>query len=296
MSNWSWQGAGGGAMSGATMGTQVMPGWGTVIGGVGGAIMGGLTTEDEPEEVKAEPMLPDWLMDLRKNLPAEFEKLRGLSPLETTGGALLTQLLGQPVGAETGLGGAVSEQLLKTLKGEYDPYTSPYYGSLRRGIEKEGEVGRAQIRRSAQKAGMLQATPRLMKEARLEDLMLGAKGDVLARLFETERGRGLEAVRPAMEMMELGETQPLRRISAAYGYGGLPRSIEEKILAGKMGVAGMGVPYGIETLYGPSSGENMLGAGADVLKAYLAGGGKFGTGAKPKEDVKKPTGGPSVNV
>ena len=284
MSNFKWGEAGKGAVAGGATGSMFGP-IGTGVGVMAGGLLGGFGGEGE--EVTAEPMLPEWLMELRKNLPAEFEKLRGLSGLETTGKALLEKLLGQPVGMETELGGVAGEQLMKTLKGEYDPYTSPYYGSLRRGLEKEADVSRAQIRRSAQKAGMLQATPRLMKEARLEDLLLGAKGDVLSKLFEREREMSLGAVTPAMSMMELGETQPLRRIQAAYGYGGLPRSIEEKILAGKTGVAGMQTPYGIKSLYGPSPGDEMLGMGTDVLSAYLMGGGKIGTGVKPKKTTTK---------
>lgn len=46
---WSWGGAGQGMMSGAATGTQVMPGWGTVIGGVAGGVIGGLTAEEEKE-------------------------------------------------------------------------------------------------------------------------------------------------------------------------------------------------------------------------------------------------------
>lgn len=43
MSQWDQAGEGalGGGMTGATIGTAVMPGWGTLIGGVGGALIGG---------------------------------------------------------------------------------------------------------------------------------------------------------------------------------------------------------------------------------------------------------------
>jgi hypothetical protein len=37
-----WLGAASGALSGAALGTQVMPGWGTAIGAVGGAVLGGV--------------------------------------------------------------------------------------------------------------------------------------------------------------------------------------------------------------------------------------------------------------
>ena len=37
-----WLGAASGALSGAAMGTSVMPGWGTAIGAVGGAVLGGV--------------------------------------------------------------------------------------------------------------------------------------------------------------------------------------------------------------------------------------------------------------
>ncbi len=243
--------------------------------------MGGWFTEGE--KIEAEPLIPDWQMDLRKGLPGEFDKLRGFSPLEKRGESLMMDILGSPGLMDSEIGGATSAQILKTLRGEYDPYTSEYYKSLRRGIEREGDVSRGRISRSAQKAGMLQSTPRLMREARLEDEMVGAKGDILAKLFESERGRAISTLDPAMRFMELGETQPLRRAGAAYTYGGLPRSIEEKILAGKTGVAGMSTPYGVKNLYGPSPMEDIMGMGTDVLSAYLTGGGSLSSGAKPQK-------------
>ena len=49
---WDWGSAGGGAASGALMGSQVMPGWGTAIGGLlgglGGGMMGGGGQPAEP--------------------------------------------------------------------------------------------------------------------------------------------------------------------------------------------------------------------------------------------------------
>jgi hypothetical protein len=40
--SWDWGGATGGAASGAATGSQVLPGWGTAIGAIGGGVLGGL--------------------------------------------------------------------------------------------------------------------------------------------------------------------------------------------------------------------------------------------------------------
>lgn len=40
-----WAGAAGGAMSGAAIGTSIMPGWGTAIGAAGGGLAGGLSSK-----------------------------------------------------------------------------------------------------------------------------------------------------------------------------------------------------------------------------------------------------------
>lgn len=39
---WSWENAGGGALTGAAVGTMVMPGVGTAVGAVGGGLIGGM--------------------------------------------------------------------------------------------------------------------------------------------------------------------------------------------------------------------------------------------------------------
>lgn len=54
MASWDWGEAGGGAASGAAIGTAILPGWGTAIGAAGGGLLGGLGVfgGDDPEQVK----------------------------------------------------------------------------------------------------------------------------------------------------------------------------------------------------------------------------------------------------
>lgn len=228
------------------------------------------------KKVEAEVMEPGWLQKLKKGLPGEFEKL-GVTDIEKLAQTLLTGYMGEAPGLGMGarLGGVGEEALIRTITGGFDPYTSPEYGALRRGIEKEGEVARGGIQRRARKTGMGFATPSLMKEARLEDLMLGAKGDVLAQLMSQERGRQAaaipQALAQALGLAQFGEAQKTGRIGAGFGYGGLERDVLSQTLAGKMGVAGMQTPYGLKTMYGPSPFQETAGMVTDLIAAIQGG-------------------------
>ncbi len=294
MSNWNWKGAGGGAVAGATAGGlagSVVPGIGTATGAglglAGGALFGGFGGEGE--KISAQPLIPEWLMDLRKSLPAEFDKLRGLSSLEESSTDLISGLVSSTPALETDLGKASTQELIDILTGTFDPQTDPEAKSLVAAIEREAGLGKRSLRRQAQKSGILQSTPRLLKEARFEDFALGAKGDVLAKLLGKAQDRRLSAAQASLPFLEFGDVSPIRRAAAGFEAGGLSRRIERMILEGKMGVAGMSTPYGIKDLYGPSGGDELLGIGTDLLSAYLKGG---GSGAKPKKTstAKVPTG------
>ena len=221
-------------------------------------------------------MEEEWKSKLKESLPGEYEKL-AVTDIEKLAQSLLTGYMEEEPGLGLGgkLGAAGEEAMLKTLTGGFDPYTSPEYEALRRSIEKEGEVARGGIQRRARKTGMGFSTPELMKEARLEDLMLGAKGDVLAQLMSQERGRQAtaipQALAAALGLGQFGEQQQLGKLAAGFGYGGLERDILSQILAGKTTMAGMQTPYGLKTMYGPSPFQEYGGMAIDLIAALKGG-------------------------
>lgn len=112
---WSWAGMGGGAMSGASMGSSFGP-WGTVIGGVGGAILGGFAGGGEEKEDEDDP-----LADIRAQLRALSSEVPGLVAREK---ALIgerfgearekgIQDIGESVRGERGFGSSSIEERLK---------------------------------------------------------------------------------------------------------------------------------------------------------------------------------------
>jgi len=75
----------GGAVSGAALGTKILPGWGTAIGAVGGGIFGGLSGGDE-EEYRPLFNLPDFKRDPLFDLTQE--NLYNISTAGLFGGAV----------------------------------------------------------------------------------------------------------------------------------------------------------------------------------------------------------------
>lgn len=132
---------------------------------------------------------------------------------------LLQQYINQPQSQLVGLGAGEIE---KTLTGDYDPYTSPYYQSLRRGLDIEKERGMTSLRQTAQQSGMYESLGRLINEARLTGQDVGAAGDILAGLQYQERQNRLEVLPEAMQYGQYQENAPIRKLSAIGSYANIP--------------------------------------------------------------------------
>ena len=115
------------------------------------------------------------------------------------------------------------KQIMDTLTGAYDPTTSEYYKSTRRGIEKERQESQKNIRQAAQAAGQFRSTGRLGEEQKLEEETFATIADVMGRLTEAERQRKLDVVPQAMAAGQEEEAFPLRTLAALQEFSLFPR-------------------------------------------------------------------------
>lgn len=118
-------------------------------------------------------------------------------------------LLGNPPGADlsgleeaavlstAGLAPTLFEQVALGAGGGYLPVAgrgNPYVDALLAGIESQGDVARRQLAGAAQRAGALESTDYLNAAVGLESQLAQKRGEVLANLFEAERGRQMQAL------------------------------------------------------------------------------------------------------
>ncbi|MGE4358053.1 MAG: hypothetical protein AB7E08_05855 [Candidatus Omnitrophota bacterium] len=125
---------------------------------------------------------------------------------------------------------ASESELLKTLTGEYDPYTSLYYQAMREGALREEKEALNRLRRGAQLGGMLYSTPRLSAEANLLAQTQTGLAKLLSGMAETERARRLSTVPQAMAVGEQIANIPLESMQAIATISPLLKAIEEEPL------------------------------------------------------------------
>lgn len=127
--------------------------------------------------------------------------------------------------------GIAQTQLEKTIGGEIDPFSSPYYGGIKSQLLREEQEGLNRLRRGAQLGGMLYSSPRQEAEAELIGQTTGKLMEVLGRLSEAERQRQLSAIPLAMEVARAIEQQPLETARAITVISPILKAIEEEPLA-----------------------------------------------------------------
>ncbi len=122
---------------------------------------------------------------------------------------------------------SAQDQLRKTIEGEYDPRTSPYYASYRdEAMRNFGDLQTA-IKQSAQMGGGLKSSGRVKQEFRAGRDVGMDLNSVLGGLYEAERGRQLGAIPQAQALTEYTEGAPLRTLQAIMGAGGYQSSVEQ---------------------------------------------------------------------
>lgn len=172
-------------------------------------------------ESEEEKQARSWLLDLMKRT-APLLQVPGMMGYEQAGQDILGSMLGAdlPEGYQLGM-----SELQKTMGGEYDPFTSPYYQGLREASRREEEEGVSRLRRGSQLGGMFYSEPSQRTEAEYRGRMGTGRTSILGGMLETERGRRYGAIPQAMQYGQYAEMQPYRQLGAIQQYGALPRQI-----------------------------------------------------------------------
>ena len=190
--------------------------------------------------ISQEPLIPKWQEDLGKQLAdwakqyissyvpgAEYKSLTKLmTPTfwEQTALEKLTDYMKQPIPT---LIPEAKEEISKTLKGEYDPYTSEYYKAMKKGVERERKERLRSLNNLMAKYGLRSSSYRGKGLSDLEEETFEKLSQLLATLSENERIRRLQVLPYALETAKFEEMLPVQRIQTGMQYGSLPRLLEQ---------------------------------------------------------------------
>lgn len=125
---------------------------------------------------------------------------------------------------------AARGEVLKTLSGNYDPSTSPYYQAVKaeaaRNLQQQNEI----IGSNAAGGGRYYSGGR-MREQREAGVDMGNRmNTVLGELAENERNRMTQAVNQAQSLGNDEDQEKLNTTAALQQYGSLPRNIQQAAL------------------------------------------------------------------
>lgn len=167
----------------------------------------------------------EWLAKLLKSGVPEIPRLEipGMTGIEKFGQTLLGDYAqaGMPKGYEEAFA-----EIMKTIKGGYDPRTSLLYKGFRQGSLEEEEQGVSKLRRGQQIRGAFTGTPGAGQEAGLRRSFAGERTELLGALTEKERNRIMAMIPELFRYGGAEEMVPQARLSAISQYGGKPREIE----------------------------------------------------------------------
>jgi len=120
-----------------------------------------------------------------------------------------------------------SGEISKTLTGEYDPYTSEYYKSMKKGVLSDVEEAQQSLKQKAQAGGMYESLGRLLEEADVTGTGQDRLNDILAELQWKERQNRLGVLPQAMGLGEYQEALPQRQLSTIANYGGISSAYQQ---------------------------------------------------------------------
>ena len=188
-----------------------------------------------------EPMKEDWQKDIQTKLSdfiganfggykpgadySSLSKMMTPSIYEQQGLDYLQDYTSGGIKSE-GVMGQAEEVLSKTLGGEYDPFTSKYYESLRKNIEKERKQSMKTLNQQISKAGLGGSSYRAGRISDVNLESLDKVSDLLANFQENERANQLNAIQTAMGFSTTQEGQIQNKLSTIMNVGKLPRELE----------------------------------------------------------------------
>ena len=119
------------------------------------------------------------------------------------------------------------EEYRKTLQGEYDPTTSPYYQAVKAESARNLEDTLGGIKSAAAGGGRYWTGARLGEEREARTDVGNALNTLLGGMAETERARRLQAAPMAAQLGQQEQQLPLQQATALQTLGALPRTLEQ---------------------------------------------------------------------
>lgn len=195
--------------------------------GAAGSLGGGMMAQGGDTKIEQIPRTAgslageDFLRRLLSGTPdMPTQRTAGMTPVQMLIQRLLPGLLGKTGEA----GDLASGEYRKTLEGDYDPRTSPYYEGLRQEAERLKKEGVTGLRQRAELGGMLTSSSAGDVEAGFVKQSDSALLQELGKLLETERGRKLLAA----EGIQNVESRRLGNVAAVGGIAETARNIEQQ--------------------------------------------------------------------
>ena len=122
---------------------------------------------------------------------------------------------------------AAKGEIEKTLGGQYDPATSPYYQAVKAQSAANLEDTKRQIASDAAAKGRYFTGSRVKQQARETGESNRNLDVILGTLAENERQNRLNVIPQALALAQAEEQLPLQQAAALQTYGALPRNIEQ---------------------------------------------------------------------
>jgi len=130
-------------------------------------------------------------------------------------------------GGDSDLTKAGQAEISKTLKGEYDPTSSPYYQSVKAEAARNLADTQENIASKAAGGGRYWTGARLGEQGEAATDVASSLNRMLGEMSERERDRRLGAAETAESMGRREEAVPFQKASALQELGGLERGIDD---------------------------------------------------------------------
>lgn len=167
-----------------------------------------------------------WLQSqIGKTAPAyEGEMVAPLSEQENQSFDYLNKYVTQQPSESTQL---ARNEIKKTLTGQYDPTTSPYYQSVKAEAARNLQDSLSGISSDAAGGGRYWSGARLAQQGEARTDVANALNTLLGQMSENERARRLTAAQQAQSLGQEETALPLQQATALQGLGALPRENQQ---------------------------------------------------------------------